>query len=302
VKTEEVDGDTSSGAAATVAAAPILKKDEEEDSDYESDEEDPWAPVAVPYFEAPQSSPNLWASSPSVDEESDLFFMQLPTLLPPLAQERLRTDRPGGLMSTPSTPGGVGGAQQQRHGNAATAGRNLGDGGAAVVSNMRAGSGSHTQGALGEVSQGYFGTVKVHASGRCVLHLGSSEYELTQGAHCSFVQQAVVVRPGGHPISDAGLRAKQEARQAAESAAAAVFKATCTPEFDDDFGNESSSAGGGDMGQAQSAQAAAAALAAANVRKTLDLKDEAQPTNYTILGPITRRIVAVPVLPTALSE
>jgi hypothetical protein len=185
--------------------------------------------------------------------------------------------------------------------------------GAAAVSNVRAGTRSHAQGALGEVSSGFLGTIKVHASGRCVLHLGpDSQYELTPGAHCSFAQHAVVVRPGAHPISEVGLRAKAEALRNAEAAAAATFTAAFAstssssaaagafPDFDLD--NEDSDANGlhGDMGHAQTAQAAAAAEAATKVRVAAQQDDDAKPKTYTVLGPVTRRVVAIPVLPSVL--
>ena len=80
--------------------------------------DDPWAPVQVPYYAPVAASPRpLWYASEAAaaaaeaaeatargggtaaaaGEEDDLFYFQLPTALPPLARDRLRRDRPGGV-------------------------------------------------------------------------------------------------------------------------------------------------------------------------------------------------------------
>jgi hypothetical protein len=196
-------------------------------------EADPWAPVQVPFrkpaaaagslaahaplFAAPKVSllSSSSSSSSSSDlcaamsedalaaEEQDLYFLQLPTALPPLCAARLRYDRPGGLAFGLTGTGAASSASAGAGGGAhfpppppssATAapppwgGSSAASGGGACVT-VPAGAGEHKQGALGELAEGFFGTVKVHASGRTVLHLGDSTYELKPGTRTAFAQQ-----------------------------------------------------------------------------------------------------------------
>ena len=120
-----------------------------------------------------------------------------------------------------------------------------------------AGDGEHQMGSLGEVSGGFFGTIKLHASGRAVLHLGDSTYELAAGVSTSFAQQAVAV-----DVGDA-VDAPPSAPPAPTSSNSSGIGGS----------SSSSSNGGGGGGGGSSSGTPSSRY------------------SYTILGPVTKRVV-----------
>ena len=263
---------------------------------------DHWAPVSLPYTRT-NTSATLWRPVQCDEEEEDIYFLQLPTNLPELTSERLRTAShkfndgdsaenrttqplPSSLTSSSVPGGGQGtGTKDGRGGSSDTISRgsyrasaagskdahreingtevgeesvaasapatrslapdmgveqdvlhylvgrrrqqvhergqstnDVGAGEHAIDTDnddtptgvtrhetdtwnpvpsrgitMPAGTGEHKMGSLGEISAGFFGTIKLHKSGRAVLHLGDSTYELGAGVGTSFAQQAVAV-------------------------------------------------------------------------------------------------------------
>ena len=210
------DGTLGTASAAGVvpappSSAPDVRAVDEGDEDTEwaqptIAENDPWAPVQVPFhkpavantplFATPVFSPlnssssgggvgdgGMCAAMPEevlVAEEQDLYFMQLPTALPSLSASRLRTDRPGGLKygmasSEASTSRGASGASGSTNlpppppqsssssssssSLSSTGSTALGGSGGSVI--VPAGTGEHKQGALGELAEGFLGTIKV---------------------------------------------------------------------------------------------------------------------------------------------
>ena len=283
-------------------------------------------------------------------EEADLIFLQLPTALPPLRRDRLRVDRPGGVAAHILGPDlqAQQQAQQQAQAQAqfrAAAGAGAVPAAAAAQSKkpvppvgsavavpvsaaarsaahalqeltVPAGMGDHRQGALGELTQGFLGTIQVHASGRCVLLLGGSSYELRPGAATAFAQQVATVRTGGHPITRAAAKAAEAAANSSASAAAAAFKhedggSDGGGMHDDDDDDDDGGGGGGGRGEGRlapsvasgsSSQAAAAAAAAAKAKAAFTAAATSGPRSFTVLGPVTKRVLAVPTLPTLLGQ
>ena len=128
---------------------------------------------------------------------------------------------------------------------------------------ISAGQGGHLQGALGEITAGHLGVIKVHQSGKVVLHLGDSQYTLSPGVRCGFAQQVVSVHHGPAPdLGGLGAAAKPSADDPLPTPAAAM-----------DVEGEGGAGSGAAAGMA-----------------------EEEPKSYTVLGPITKRCVGMPVM------
>ena len=272
---------------------------------------DIWKPVEVPFgraqgaaaeavskHQAAAAAAPLFAAEDNGDEENELYFLQLPTELPPVVAERLRSGRQGsvGLETLKREQKAVAAAAAAAAGGPASGGMGAsfssssssssaslasaaaatpGTAGAspspsspstpAALGTCRisAGQGGHLQGALGEITAGHLGVIKVHQSGKVVLHLGDSQYTLSPGVRCGFAQQVVSVHHG--PAADLdglGAAAKPSADDPLPTPAAAM-----------DVEGE----GGAGSGAAAGAT-------------------EEEPKSYTVLGPITKRCVGMPVM------
>mmetsp|Transcript_7749 Transcript_7749/g.9676 ORF Transcript_7749/g.9676 Transcript_7749/m.9676 type:complete len:331 (-) Transcript_7749:362-1354(-) len=126
---------------------------------------DVWRPVELPFSSKRRSgvvqdkSP-IFASMTNADEENDLIQLQLPAALPAVTPERVQKLLASSkTRTTPGTP-----PLAQNCGN--------------------------------EMKAGFLGFIRVHASGKVVLHLGDSKYAISRGVETGFVQQVTALRVG----------------------------------------------------------------------------------------------------------